>query len=449
MLRKFIAQKTGFPLQDLFTGTSILETFSFLNESQWWSKEKMDEYRLGKLKKLVQYSYSNVPFYREEFDRIRLKPSDICTLDDIRKIPVVTKDTFRSRNFDFVARGGTMRHVRIGKTGGTTGPPIIVYKDQYDRTFTWASYYRWYNWMGLEMGDKSLTLWGARNVTRFKPVDLLKTSLINYLQNAIVVNSFEIRKENMHRVIERLNSSNPSIIKGYLSALLFLAEYMEEKGLTLTSSPVALSSTTETLFPHNREYLERIFRAPVYDQYGCGEVSAIAYECSHHKGMHLTQEHVITEVLDDSWSPVKVKGNIVVTNLDNYAMPFIRYSNGDLATLSDEECTCGVKLPLLTSVDGRSSDVITLKNGERVHGVFFTDILYEKGVLSDKIRRFQVYQAIPGEIEFRIECSAGYDPDTDRLLDEAMRRYFNKVEIIRKERLENEANGKFKYIKLA
>lgn len=449
MYRQVIANKIGFPLQDFFTGTRILESLVFLSESQYWDEMRMREYRIRKLKLLIDHAYKNVPYYGEAFDKINLKPSDINDLTDLYKIPVVTRDIFSSRNADFIARGIKSRHIKIGKTGGTTGSPVIVHKDASDRTLTWASYYRWYDWMGITMGEKSFTLWGARNVTRNRVAENIKQRIINYLQNTIEINSFIITREKLPLVIAGINETKPVILKGYLSSLLFMAEYMNEHKLHFSFHLKAISSTTETLLPGNRKMLEEAFQVPVFDQYGCGEASGIAYECAHHKGMHLTQEHVIAETLDEKGYPVIKQGNVVISNLDNFIMPFIRYANGDLATLSETRCSCGVNLPLIASVDGRTSDVITLKNGAKVHGVFFTDILYEKGISTDRIHRFQVFQAVPGEIEFRIESSKSNDADTDSLLSNTLSGYFNRVEIVRSARLENESNGKFKYIKSA
>jgi len=418
-----------------------------LQESQQWDSARMEEYRLSKLQRLVSHAYENVPFYRDSFDAVRLRPSDIRSLEDIKKIPVVQKESVRERNQDFVARHTHDRRIKTGKTGGTTGAPILVYKDTADRTFTWASYYRWYGWMGLGMGDGSFTLWGARSVTGNSIAGKIKDFGVNYLQNATVINSFDINEALIPSLISRINRERPVLLKGYLSALLFLAGYMDKRNIQFTYPLTSVSSTTETLLPHNRDFLERTFKAPVFNQYGCGEASGIAYECSHHRGMHITQEHVIVEILDDDNLGVNGPGNVVVTNLDNFIMPFIRYANGDTATLSESACTCGITLPLLASVEGRSADTVTLQNGARVHGVFFTDILYEKGILSDRIRRFQVFQTIPGEIEFRIESPRQDDPVADAILTEALGRFFSKVEIVRTEKLENEPNGKFRYIK--
>lgn len=445
--RKSVAERIGFPLQDVFTGTRILETMKLLQESQYWDRARMEEYRLLKLQRLVSHAYDNVQFYRESFDAVKLKPSDIKTPEDIQKIPILRKEAIRERNSDFIASNTRNRRIKTGKTGGTTGAPILVYKDTADRTFTWASYYRWYGWMGIGVGDSSFTLWGARRVTGNNISEKIKDLVVNYLQNAMVINSFEISEAIIPSVIDKINRERPVLLKGYLSALLFLAEYMDKKDLHFSYPLTAVSVTSETLLPHNRDFLERIFSAPVYDQYGCGEASGIAYECSHHRGMHITREHVTVEILDDENRVVNGPGNVIVTNLDNYIMPFIRYANGDTATLSESVCSCGITLPLLASVHGRSADTVTLQNGARVHGVFFTDILYEKGILSDRIRRFQVFQVIQGEIEFRIESPRQTDPEADTILAEALGKFFSKVVIVRKEKLENEPNGKFRYIK--
>ena len=447
MFRQYLATRVGFPLQDIWTKTEIIKSLGFLRESQYWDDTQMLEYRSGRLRMLVNHAYNNVPFYREAFDRIKLRPEDIRGIEDIDIIPVITRDIFRNRNREFIARGSKYKNIRTGKTGGTTGTPVIVYKDTSDRSMTWASYYRWYDWMGIAMGEKTMTFWGAGSVTESNFPETVRQRVINYLQNAYVVNSFNISRELLPSVVSGINRMKPVLIKGYLSSLMFLAGYMNERGIRVSAPLKAVSSTTETLLPEDRKTLEKTFQAPVYDQYGCGEASAIAYECPHHRGMHLTQEHVIVEILDDYQHPSIGSGNVVITNLDNFIMPFIRYVNGDIAKIAESKCSCGVTSPRIAFVEGRASDSIILKNGARVHGVFFTDILYEKGIFTEKIKRFQVYQDKPGEIEFRIESPHKADISTDTLLTETLNRYFSHVEIKRSEKLENEPNGKFRYIK--
>lgn len=446
-MRKFIAKKIGYPLQDVLKGTEILPTLDFLRVSQHWDESKLYDYRLKKLIKLVEYAYHNVPYYQNLFNSIKFKPTDIRRIEDIRNIPILTKEIVRKENMNLISRSFKMKHVLKGKTGGTTGPPVITFSDPQNRSFTWASYYRWYEWMGIEMGDKAATLWGARTVLSDSINGRIQNVLINFLQNNISINSFEMNKGTLPFIYDKIRKSQPVILKGYLSALLYLANYSESFN-DISIRPKVLSTTTETLLPYNRLYLEKVFKAPVYDQYGCGEVSAIAYECSQHNGIHINQEHVIIEIMDDNgFCAEGQSGRIIATNLDNYVMPFIRYENGDSAAFSPVNCKCGINQPLLISIDGRTCDIIVLANGNKVHGVFFSDILYELNILSDRIQRFQVYQNYPGDIEFRFESTCQMEDGLKRLLSEAFLKFFNNVKIVNVNKLQHEENGKFKYIK--
>ena len=260
------------------------------------------------------------------------------------------------------------------------------------------------------------------------------------------LNSFEMNKSDLEHVYDRLVRFNPVILKGYLSALLNFATFLEENKLEGVR-PKVLSSTTETLLPHNRKYMQKIFDAPMFDQYGCVEVSAISYECAKHNGLHVNQEHVICEILNDNNLPVvNESGNIIATDLDNHVMPFIRYENGDCATRSEIKCTCGVKHPLMKSIEGRSTDTITLNNGRSVHGVFFTDIFYELGILANEVQKFQIYQKTPGKIECRLECKKPLGEIIKNKLIDNLYVFFDAVEYIETRRLDNESNGKYKYI---
>jgi len=444
--REWLAKNIGFPVQDTVTGTSILETLAFLKKSQFWDETKIREYQLKKLKSLIDYSSKNVPYYEELFGRIKLKSSDINNVDDVSKIPILTKDTLQQENASLISRTFGWKYIKKSKTGGTTGAPTLVYKDVNDRSFTWASYYRWFEWMGLEYFDPVTTFWGARGVLSVSLKSKIKDNLTQYLQNNIVLNSFNINENTASIYYDRISRQNPYLIKGYLSSLLDFAKFVERNNWEFDKLK-AISTTTETLLPNNREYLESIFKVPVYDQYGCGEISGIAYECAKHQGLHINHEHVICEILDDENKQlINQSGRLITTDLNNYIMPLIRYENGDIATITDEKCTCGVKQPLMKSIEGRSTDTITLINGNRVHGVFFTDIFYEIGILSSVVQKFQVVQFLPGEIDLRIQCSMSFDDELRKKLISNLMQYFSKVNFSEHETLNSEPNGKFRYI---
>ena len=446
MVRKYLARNIGYPLQDIIMKTNILDTLIFLRKSQFWEETLLEEYRFEKLKRLIEFSYRNVPYYEKLFRSLRLTPGDIKSLKDIEKIPILSKEKIRREGRNLIARNFNMKYVKTGKTGGTTGPPLVVYKDTNCRSFTWASYYRWYEWMGIEYGDRVATLWGARTVLTKSLKKGLESRGRNILQNKLDINSFEMDQEGISKMYEKLFNFRPSILKGYLSALLNLARYIEQNSLERPDVKV-LSSTSETLFPHNRSYLEKVFGAPVYDQYGCGELSAISYECSKHGGLHINQEHILCEILDEKDSPIIEKpGRVIGTDLDNFVMPFIRFENGDIATLYNHKCKCGVNQPLMKSIEGRSIDTITLKNGSKVHGVFFTDIFYELGIMADNIQRFQIHQNNARNIEVRLETKKQLDSTVKNKLVKALDPFFSHVDIIETHQLQNDESGKFRYI---
>ena len=156
-LRKNIAKKIGYPLQDLLKGTRSIETLKFLKESKSWGIERINEYRLKKFKKLFKYSKENVPYYTKVFSKIKLNETDFNSVEDIIKIPILTKDIVRNNRPDLISKNLRKYRVKIGKTGGTTGVPLEVIKDCNNRSFTWGSYYRWYESMGINYYDKVLT----------------------------------------------------------------------------------------------------------------------------------------------------------------------------------------------------------------------------------------------------------------------------------------------------
>ena len=446
-MRKSIARSIGYPLQDFIRRTSILTTLDFLRESQYWDENKLESYRIDKLRKLIEFSSRNVPYYKSLFHRIKLKSSDIRSISDIEKIPILTKEIARKENQNLVAKNFKMIHVKKGKTGGTTGTPLFLLKDTMNRSITWASYYRWYEWMGVEYGERTATLWGTSSVLNQSIQTNVVKSITNFLHNHLEINAFQMSEKDMLYIYESLLRFQPVILKGYLSALLKLADFVETNKLD-GLRPSLVSTTSESLLPNNRSYLKRVFKAEVFDQYGCGELSAIAYECSQHMGLHINQEHIILELLDNDSKPVIGRtGRVVGTDLDNYVMPFIRYENGDGATISDKKCNCGINQALLTSIEGRTADTLILRNGSYVHGVFLTDIFYELGIFANRIERFQAIQTQPGEILLLLESKTRLDRLLLDKLGKELEKFFSKVEIKNVTEIPNEKTGKFQYIK--
>lgn len=445
-MQKFLSKYFGFPLQDFVKKTKIINTSKSLEESQYWDDETIAEYQLEKLRKLIKFAKENVPYYKKLFTDLNLSPEDFKELKDINKIPILTKEIVRKERNNLVAVGFDKKVISTGKTGGTTGSPLVVHKDNIDRTYTWASYYRWFRWMGVEYYESKATLWGAKTVLSKPFIARFKYNLINFIQNDLYFNWFVVKKSDYLQTYKKLLKAKPVILKGYASAMVEFAQFLKENNLT-ELRPKALSTTSETLIPQDRKFLESVFKAPIYDQYGCGEISGIAYECAEHNGLHINQEHVIIQIVDDEGNEViNEKGRVIGTNLDNFVMPFIRYENGDVSTLLSDKCACGVNQPMLKNIEGRLKETIELKTGVKVHGVFFTDILYELNLGTDEFNRFQVVQNSPGKIEFRLEINNKRSRDFLPKLSSSLDKFFHEVTIVEYEKLPVGENGKFKYI---
>jgi phenylacetate-CoA ligase len=450
MFRKLIANYLGFPIHDFVKKTKIISTLNFLKESQYWDEDSMNNYRLLKLQRLIKHAFYNVPYYRELFNAHGIRPEDIKSLDDIKRIPILTKELARANQKKLIADNINFSQVKRGKTGGTTGVPLEVYSDANNRSYTWASYYRWYNWINIDKGDRVLTFWGAKTVLTTSIRMKFQWKLIDWFQNNKTINSFGMSENTMPGIYAEVIKYNPILIKGYLSAILLLAEYMKKNKLPPNKGLRALSCTSETLLPSYRQLIEEVFSAPIYDQYGCGEVSAISYECSKQEGLHINEEHVLVECIESNdLDVVNEEGRLIVTSLDNYVMPFIRYENGDTASIYTKKCSCKLPSQLMSSVVGRTTETITLKNGGKVHGVFFTDILDEIGITTDFISRFQIVQYKSGSIDFKLETRDSIPKEMiDRLESESLK-FINYVRIILVDHISNEENGKYKYIKLS
>jgi phenylacetate-CoA ligase len=447
-MKKLITRKIAYPLQDFYNKTTILPTIGFLQESQFWPENQMLDFQFVKMKALLDHAYRNVPYYNTLFTSIKLKPDDIRNFGDLHKIPLLTKETARREGPNLISRNYPKKHVLKGFTGGTTGPPLPLLRDPGDLTFTWAAYFRWFAWMGIELGDPVTKIWGTRTILSRPLRQRILNCIKNWYYNRNFINSFNLNDQTIPDAIRKLNSFRPLLIRGYLSALFQIAEFMKEHAISLAFMPKAVSSTTETVMEPYRQIIQKQFSAPLFDQYGCGECNSMAFEAGDGLGLYVAAEHVYIEILNKADTNIQnEEGRIILTNLDNFVMPFIRYENGDSALLPSITTNKKFNLPLLRSISGRTADIIILSNGSKVHGVFFTDILHE---LYDKnpdyIHRFQVYQEIPGEIEFRIESK--WKPEDNYLLklETVLKNYFSKVRIVCLENLPNDPNGKFRYV---
>ena len=448
MIREFLAKNFSYQLQDFLNRTSVLKTMDFLNQSQYWDRDKILDYQFEKFLKLLHHSSSKVPYYRELFKQQKLDPKDLKDPGDISRIPILTKHAVREHYQALMADDLDTKKVITVASGGTTGPPLKVLRDRQDTSFTWGAFFRWYNWMGIEPGDRITKIWGTPTVLHKPFMKYLWAGVKDYYYNRQHIDSFRLNQVSIPAVLDRINKFEPVLIRGYLSAFIQLAEYIREKDITGIHRANAISSTTETLLPPLKNLVEKSFQAPLYDQYGCGECNSIAFDRNDGNGLYIAMEHALIEILDNQNEDAGYKeGRVIMTNLDNFAMPFIRYENGDMASRGRKEFESDIQLDVLKRISGRTADTIVLKDGSKVHGVFFTDILNDLfNSFPDFVHRFQVYQNTPGKIDFRIESKQPLPGSYSEQIYEALNRFFDEVCLTHLPELSSEETGKFRYI---
>lgn len=360
---------------------------SLLEESQWWSWPMLQALQMNKLARLVQHAYDNVPFYRRRFQEAGVQPAEIQSPGDLGRIPLLTREDIQHNQDTLLATSVDRQHLRENHTGGSTGHPLTFYQDRPFQDWMAAEGLRTYRMAGYAMGERWAFLWGSdydsRSHTGWQ--GRLKDRLI---YNVSWINTFDVTSDTLAEAAHRLACFRPRLLVAYVSSARLLAQLVQEKGIPLQLR--ALQTSAEVLTPDDRTLLAQTFGCNIFDRYGCREVYNIAHECDAHQGLHILAENNLVECLDGNGKPVPpgTLGRIVVTNLNNYAMPFIRYEVGDMGILSSQSCACGRGLPLLTSIVGRTADVITSPGGKLLHGEFFTHLFYKLA----GVRQFRVIQ---------------------------------------------------------
>ncbi len=371
-----------------------------LKQSQWLSPEKIKEYQEIKLQKLINHSYYHVGYYRELFDELGLKPSDIKTIEDLQKLPLLNKAIVRSNlHFDLMSDNHNKKNVLKVSTSGSTGEPFVCYADKHQLEIRWASTLRSQEWSGYRFGDKQARLW--HQTIGMTTLQVIREKIDAFFNRRMFIPAYEMNKRNLEGFINQLKQNKPVLIDGYAESFNFLAHYIENYGLEGVK-PKAIMSSAQLLPPQSRKIMEKQFGCGVFDKYGSREFSGIAYECDAHDGHHVVAESYIVEILKDG-KPAKPgeTGEVVITDLNNYCMPFIRYRIGDLAVAVDNSkaCSCGRGLPKIGDIEGRVQAIIMTNNGSYIPGTFFAHFFKDYDYI---VRQYQVVQEEHGKITLKI-----------------------------------------------
>ncbi len=379
-----------------------------LTASEYSSAEALARQQDARFLRLVEHAKANVPYYRDALDGIEVR-----SLRDIAQIPFLTKKTIQTNMGRLKATNLPPGRFVPNTTGGSTGEKLELYSDT--NAHSAAFILRGNAWTGWEPGEKQLQLWGeSQDLPAARGV--YKKFVQQFVHRNIILSSYRMNDENMLDYRRIINRHRPQLITGYTSALLLFSKFLADKRLDI-HSPKGIIGSAETLREDHRKIIESAFRCKLLNRYGCRELGNIAQECREQRGLHIHAEHAVVEVVDENGrqcTPGET-GEIVLTGLDNYAFPLIRYKVGDIGVLSDRTCECGRGLPMLESVEGRVWDIIVGANGNKLVGTFWL----VEGVRG--IREYQVIQERYGSLVIKLAVDRAFGDDDKRLLLEHVR----------------------------
>ena len=265
--------------------------------------------------------------------------------------------------------------------------------------------WRGWRWGGVDIGDRQARFWGVPLSSRGR----FRARLIDFVAHRRRFSAFRLAEGDMATYTTELNRYRPDFVYGYVSILVEYANYLESAG-TRRFTPKAIFATSEVLTPQHRSAIERGFGGRVFEEYGCGELGNLAHECE--KGsLHISAENMVVEIVPAAAG--NSAGEIIVTELNNLAMPLLRYRLNDFASPIDGACACGRKLPRIGDVVGRAYDVIYNRDGRMFHGEFFMYIFEEVKQKGLGVQRFQVIQHDFDHFTIRVQPGPGYGPETE------------------------------------
>lgn len=378
-------------------GDDFQQKFKFLRESEWFSASEMEDYQNRRLEYLLKNVYPNVPLIKDTFDQNGIRFSDIKNIEDLKKLPIISKDTLRNSSLQYRNLAIPSNHVITALTSGTSGRQLKVFHTKETLSAQWATWARHKARFGIFQGDKYLSF-GARVpilASQSKPPFWRR----NYALNQVYLSTFHLSKTFLPDIIDFINNETFDYYTGYPSSMYVLASYMKENNIKLLNRPKYVVTGSDALLPQFEKVISEVFGVKVTEQYGMAEACGNYSKCEY--GMyHLDAEFGISELIPVDNMPGKYR--LVFTSMANDAMPLIRYDMGDYGVPEDMQCKCGRHTPILSSIEGRLEDFITTPDGRKISGM---NQVFE---WAPNINEIQVYQNDPSSIEVRFIPSLAF-----------------------------------------
>jgi phenylacetate-CoA ligase len=339
------------------------------------TREDLEAFQSGALRRLVLHAYQNVPYYRRLFDQTGIDPRQIGSARDLMGLPITTKQDLRSQVLsDVISRHADPTRLIKLETSGSSGEPLVLYRTWLEQRLLHGFLLRANRYFGLRVRDRMAAIGIVKEPQRSD-----RKALGNMLRRAGIYRNERISAAlEAEEILARIREIKPDVVTAYPSRLSDVAALLEEADRRVIR-PRFLMAGAEVLTRHHRERVTEGFRAPVFDVYSCVEFHVTGWECRGTGEMHTSDDSVIVEVVRDD-QPVSPgeQGEVVGTALHSYAMPLIRYRLGDLVIRGSDGCSCGEPYSTIRQLMGRIAAYVKLPDGRAIHESYLDETVFEQ-----------------------------------------------------------------------
>ncbi|MBN2414168.1 phenylacetate--CoA ligase family protein [candidate division KSB1 bacterium] len=346
-----------FRFSDFLAPGEILYWRRLLWKSQYFPVEELKKLQWKLLSRMLDRCFNRVPYYQKLFRDRGLKRENFQSIDDLSKIPLLSRDDLLQRRDEFKANDFNRHRPRQIRTSGTTGASLDIFWDIHSNVLELLCQYRHFSWNAYRLGDPFLDI---RSLFMDEP----KGYRWNRKCRGLEISTDIIDSTNIEKYADLLRKYKIKLWRGYPESIDKFCRLLDKAGIN-DVKPRTIISVSVTVLDYHRQFIESWSGIPLCDNYGMDEHAALITQCPQ-GGYHINSEYGIVEILKQDNSPARPgeEGRIVATGLHNRAFPLLRYDTNDFAVVSDQTCSCGRTLPLIERLTGRSNDFIMDSNGK-------------------------------------------------------------------------------------
>lgn len=437
-----VLRRIVFPLWAAWERSPYLRIAKSLRQRERTSAAEREREQWGRLVRIVDHAWRESPFCREHWSQHGFEPGMLKDPGSISRIPLLAKAHIVEADARILARDVPRSTLRPRKTSGSTGVSLRFFVDP--RCEDWRRAIALYRdrWAGWRPGEWRAMIWGNPEYPRSYRGRLRAA----FLKRTFYLDTLRMDEPMMERFARTIFRRRPTLLFGHAHSLYLFSRFWKERSLPSYNFR-GIISTAMVLSERERAGISEVFGRCVFDRYGCEEVGLIASECEAHRGLHVNTDSLIVEVLKHDGSPAGPgeEGDVVVTDLWNYGMPFIRYLVGDRAVVSAEACPCGRTYPLLKRVAGRIADYLVTPEGEYISGISLTENFT---TLIPGLYQAQIVQEERDHVLIRVVPKADFGDESRREIARLVAERFgprmrHDVELV--EKIPQEPSGKYRF----